>query len=148
MPVPTAYTEAALRTFMVTDLSDVGVILGWTTATLEVSEAVYDVALWLGVSDVASYTASMDTLRKLARVAIWRAAVKALGARYTFAEDQQSFQRSDLQKHAREALALAEADAATTGLVPGYSIGVDTLVYPSADPYAYYDDDARVVVTP
>ena len=148
MPPPTSYTEPELVEFMVTDLGDVATVLDWTGTALPLTEAAYDVAHWLGVSDVAAYTASAQTVRKLARYAAWSQALKSLGARYDVSEDGQSYKRSDLYKHAAAVLAQARDEAIETGLLPGYSIGRDTLLYPSADPYTYYPDEYRVVVTP
>ena len=148
MPPPTSYTEPQLVEFMVTDLGAVATSLEWDGTSLQLTEAAYDVAHWLGVSDVADYTTSAQTVRKLARYAAWTHALKSLAAHIDVAEDGQTYKESDLYKHAAAVLAQARDEAIETGLLPGYSIGRDTLLYPSADPYTYYPDEDRVVVTP
>jgi hypothetical protein len=141
MPVPTAYTEAQLRTYLVTELSDVGTVLGWTDATTEVQEAVYDTAFALGVSDVADST-DAAAVRALGALMIWRRATRALASRFDFSEDGQSFHRAQLHRHAQAML--TDAERAAMLYDPAYRVGVDTVIH-IHDPYAYVPDDVRVL---
>jgi hypothetical protein len=139
MPVPTAYTEATLGEFLVDALGDLAAVLGWTLASMQVQRAVTDTERLLGVADVAT-APNAAQVEAFGAVAILRRAVVSLGARYTLSEDQQSYHRSDLLKHAQAALALAEQHAAVYGL-GGSTVQVGRLDY-LHDPYAVRAEDA------
>lgn len=133
MPVPASYSEATALTFMVTELSDVGTALGWTTATAQLEEALYDALFgYFGGSGVIADATDLRQLRALLRVAAWRAAVKALAAQMQFSADGQSVSRQQLQEMALKALALAETDAQQFG--GSAAIRVDSVTF-NDDPY-------------
>lgn len=136
MPVPTSLTETQLKTFLVTELGDVGTALGWTTTTPQLVQAVSDAEVLLGVSDVATET-NIPRAWAAGRVAIWRAAIRSLGAQFQYSADGQSYSRQQLQAMAKDSLAMAEADLAEQG--GGASIKVDRVTY--ADPYAALPDE-------
>jgi hypothetical protein len=142
MPAPTTYTESTLAPYLALDLGDVGCVLHWDEAHPQVRQAVNDTARLLGVADVAD-AVEAGKVERLGAVAVWRRAVKSLGARITISEDQQRFEQGDLQKMAQASLQLAESAAAAD--LPEYQIRVDTLTYASGDPYAYAADSARVL---
>jgi hypothetical protein len=75
MLAPTAYTGPELVSYLVTELSEVGTILGWTEATPQVHEAVYDTAFALGVTDVAD-ASSAQAVRAVGAVMAWRRAIR------------------------------------------------------------------------
>lgn len=145
--IPVSYTEAELSTLMITQLSAIAGVLGWTTSTAEVADAVIDTLLaYFGTAGTNSVIANATDIRKLrvlAYRAIWRAAVAALTAKYTFSTDGQSFQRSDMMKRAAEMLEKAEADAAVFDTSTAPTVGVTTFRYP-ADPYSYLPDEMRI----
>ena len=129
MPSPTAYNETELAAFVVAELSDVGKALSWSADTVQVTEAVNDVMLILGLDDLTEAT-SIRAVRATARVAGWRAAAKATAAQFTFSrENGVKYDRSDLQKMALQALSVAEAEAAELieddggGINPGVKVG-------------------------
>jgi len=140
-PVPTAYTETTLKTFLVADLSTTATALGWTTSTTQVVQAVYDAERLLGVSDVAN-ASDAGAVEALGRVAIWRQAVKALVNRYDLTTVGQALKRSQHYDHAVAMLAFAEQDA--MAYLPIYRVGVDAVIYPQ-DPYQYYPDSIRTI---
>lgn len=142
MPVPLSYTEGACATYLALELGDVGTVLGWSPDHPQIQQAVQDTARLLGVTTV-SVAPNAATVERLGAVAVWRRAVKSLGARVTVTEDGQKFDQSDLQKMAQASLLLAESAAAAD--LPEYQIRVDTLTYASGDPYAYAPIESRVL---
>lgn len=147
MPVVSSYTEATLREFLATELGDMATLLGWDAGHVQIDAALVDATRLLGVTDVAE-APDAAKVERLAAVAVWRRAVKSLGARYTFATDNGlRYEREPLQKHAKDSLALVESLAAAdlAAVDPAYRIRVDTLTYPSADSYAYYPDELRTL---
>lgn len=146
MPVPTSYTEDQLKTFMVASLADVATVLGWSVATAQVVEAVYDAlfAYFGGTGAIADAT-DMPKLRAAARVAAWRAAVGALAAKYDVTLDSQSFRRGSLLANAEKALEKAEREATALGV--GSTVGV-VLTVKHTDPYraAAVDEYGTVAV--
>lgn len=145
MPVSASYTEGTLAAFMVTELSDIGTALGWSTTTDQLFEAVNDALYgYFGTSVQPIANASnMPKLRALARVAAWKAAIKALASRYQFSTDGQSFQRQQMQDMAKNALAEAEREAAAYGL-PEYSATIDKVSRPH-DPYTWVPYGDRTI---
>jgi hypothetical protein len=145
MPPPSSYTEAELKTFIVTTLGEVGTILGWTTATTLVTEAVNDTLLALGVSDISSVSGAtaIQQLRAMAAVSAWRAALGSLAARYDFADGDQDRKRSQVHKMILESLSLAESNAAAVGVGVAGTIPRQSLVY-TEDPYSPLPLDTAV----
>lgn len=146
MSVPTSYTEDQLKTFMVTSLADVTTVLGWTVATAQVVEAVYDALFaYFGGSGAIADATNVPKLRAAARVAVWRAAVGALAAKYDVTLDSQSFRRGSLLAQARQALTVAEREATALGV--GTDVGV-VLRVAHTDPYraAAVDEYGTVAV--
>lgn len=143
MPVPTTYSEAEIKTLMVTTLGTVAAALSWTTATPAIQESVYDAAILLGVSDVADAT-DIAKLRAAARLAVWRAAVGALAGMTTFSSAGSSYNLSDLQRQAKESLAVAEREAAVHGVDPAMAARVDHIRW-RHDPYATLNDELRTI---
>jgi hypothetical protein len=141
MPAPMAYTEPELGQFLAEELTDIGTVLDWDGEHAQVRRAVRDTARLLGLTDVADATNAAQ-VERVGAVAIWRRACLALASRYTVAEDQQSFQRSDLYKHATANLARVEA--AAMGDLPEYQAHVSRIQH-TADPYAYLPDALRTL---
>jgi gamma-glutamyl:cysteine ligase YbdK (ATP-grasp superfamily) len=139
MTVPSSYTEANLKSLMVAELGNVGAVLGWTTATAQIQEAVYDALIAYGVSAIADAT-DANKLRAVAKREAWRAAVNGLVTLVTFSVDGESVNRSDYLKNAREALELAEVVAASYG-VSDVSVSVSSVIV-AGNPYDYSSLDA------
>lgn len=139
MTVPASYTESALKTLMVAELGAIGGVLGWTTATTQIQEAVYDALIAYGVSAIADAT-NANMLRAVAKREAWRAAVKSLAALVSFSVDGERVDRSDYLKHAYEALALAEVAAGAYG-VSDLVVSVSSVVV-AGNPYDYSSLDA------
>jgi hypothetical protein len=137
MPVPTAYTEADLALYVERLLGPIAAALGWTAADGDFDEVLVDAMLDYGVSSIGAITWNATTLvavRTLVARAAWRRAVGALAAGFDFSIDQQSFSRSQRQKMAQAALALAEQQA-----LPYAADRPDVLITSVAhrgDPYA------------
>lgn len=115
MPVPAFYSEASLAAFMVVELGTVADALGWVPGTPRVEYAVQDVAVVLGVADVATVT-DIASLRALARLEIWRAARAGLVDRYRVSIDGQALDRQQMFEHVTAMLAEAEQQAAAVGV--------------------------------
>lgn len=144
--IPTAYTEGEIAAYMITSLTKVAGVLEWTASSGEVLDAVIETLLAYfgeaGAESTIDHATDIRKLRVLARRAIWRAAVVALGTEYTFSTDGQSFQRSDMAKYASAMLATAEADAAAFDTGTAQPITMMTLRYP-ADPYIVIPPEER-----
>lgn len=135
MTAPTTYTTQELAEYMHTVLGDVAAALGWS-APDSYTEAINETLLTYGVSDIADAT-DIRKLRAIARVEAWKLAVGSLAARYDFGlADRQEFKRSQMLAGAKEALALAQADAASLGVGggPQQVVGRTRLRYIN-DPY-------------
>ena len=140
MAAPTTYTEGQLMLYMVAVLGETADVLGWRRADGDYVETVNDVIIDYGVDAIADAT-DIAKLRALARRAIWKAAVAGLTPRYDFSTDGQSFQRSQMLTHAKEALARAEADALVYGFA-GYDVRVDRVLHKN-DPYVHLPEEVR-----
>lgn len=144
MPIPTAYSEAELAQFAVTQLGDLATALGWVPETPQVAEAVNDALVgYFGGSGAIADATDVPKLRALGRVAVWRAAARATAGHYRFGADQMSFDRQQVHEHAVAMLGEAEREAAVFG-VGAYALVV-TPVQHTADPYAYVPDELRVL---
>lgn len=136
MPAPASYNETTLAAYMVQTLGDLATTLGITTAAM--AEAVIDVALACGVTDVADAT-DVAQVRALARVAALRRAQTAAASWYDFAADGGDYKRSQVMAQLDSLLKAAEADAMNYS--ESYAVGVGTLSY-AGDPYDWDADGA------
>jgi hypothetical protein len=112
MPPATAYTESTLASYLDDALGPMADVLGWSTSANSYNLPISRTLRALGLSDVTVVTAAAD-LAALEAVALretWRLVVQHLATRYDFSRDQQSLSRSQMQKMAKEALQIAEAD--------------------------------------
>lgn len=136
MPVPTSYTEESLAVFMDATLGEVADLLGWSAngvTTGSYGSAVEDALVACGVKTIDQIT-NVAKLRAAAKVSAWTLACTALLTRYDFQSEQQSFRRSQMVDNAKVQLARAESEAATYGVIPGWSVEASPLVHDN-DPY-------------
>lgn len=145
MALPTSYTDATIKAYMVTYLGALATALGLTSASFD--EAANDLLLAYGVSDFALAT-DVVKLRALAKVAAVRHAQTVVATWYDFSADGASFSRSQVQSALAKMLVTAEGDAMTYG--PAYAISAGSMSYPD-DPYpltvvdSTVNDDSEVV---
>jgi hypothetical protein len=140
MPLPNSYTEPTFKVYLIAVLSNVATVLGWTTSTPEVEEAVTDTELALGVADIVAAT-DIAAVRVLGERAILRRAQTALAPLYDLVEEQQQFRRSQAFQAVSKRLAAVETQALRYDTA-GYAVGVGQRTYPG-DPYSYLPDEAR-----
>lgn len=136
MPVPASYTEASLAVFMDAVLGEVADLLGWSAngiTTGSYGSAVEDALVACGVDSIDQVT-NVPKLRAAAKVAAWTLACTSLLTRYDFQSEQQNFRRSQMVENAKVQLARAESEAATYGVIPGWSVEASPLVHDN-DPY-------------
>lgn len=113
MPAPAAYTETTLAEYMRDTLKNVAVDLGWTDVTPTTGhfrKPVSDVAVKLGVANVAESTAPVELIQLHARVAAWQEAVEAYTTAYYMGGLARSLRRDQLWDHARAMLAQAQLE--------------------------------------
>jgi hypothetical protein len=144
MPVATAYTESTLASYLDDALGPMAAVLGWSVSANSYNLPISRAMRALGLYDVTTVTAAADlaALEAVATREAWRLVVQHLATRYDFSRDQQSLSRSQMQKMAKEALQIAEADTVLTLAAPGVtlvtpgraSVTFDVLDYPT-DPY-------------
>lgn len=79
MPAPLSYSEVDLAAFMVDELADVAVALGWTATTPRLVRALYAVERACGVADIGAAIDPAQVEALAAREA-WRAAMGAAAA--------------------------------------------------------------------
>lgn len=145
MALPTSYTDATLKSYMLASLGAIGSTLGLTVASFD--EAVNDILLAYGAATVALAT-DITKLRALARVAAIRQARTVAATWYDFSADGASFSRSQVLAALDGMLAMAEADAMPYSA--SYAIGVGSMSYPD-DPYPLTvidwaeNDDSEIV---
>lgn len=138
MALPSSYTEASLKTYMLTCLGGLGTVLGLTTDSF--AEAVNDVLAAYGVADIANAT-DIPKLRALAKVAAARTAQNTAAGWYDFKADGGDYSRSQVAAQVAKMLVQAEAEALPYTDV--YTIGTGTLTYAN-DPYPFdAADDAE-----
>jgi hypothetical protein len=149
MPVATSYSEATLAAYLDDALGPMADVLGWSVGANSYNLPISRAMRALGLSDVTTVTAAAD-LAALEAVALreaWRLVVQHLATRYDFSRDQQSLSRSQMQKMAKEALQIAEADTVLALAASGVtlvasgraSVTFDALDYPT-DPYGVRAD--------
>lgn len=135
MPVPTAYTEEELASFMHVTLSRVAVVFEFNAAT-SYAEAIISTLLAYGVDDIALAT-DMKKLRALARREAWRlASDTAASFNDHTIEGSGQFNLSELHKQINVNLGRAESDASPYD-AHGYRVTVSKVRYSDA-----YSDDA------
>lgn len=128
MPVPSAYTETELSQFMIDTLGDVASVINRTSIG-DYEEEVIDALLLYGVTTVAD-ASNIAKIRACAKVAAWRKALTNLITRYNFQTDQQRFERIEMAKMARNALLMAEEEAASHGAILGSTVEVGAFSFP------------------
>lgn len=99
------YTEITFADFLIVILGEVAPLLDWHGLAQDpVQEALNDTLLALATEDITTITdlAGVAKLRAFGRVAIWRAAVDSLAARYDVADNGQDLKRSQIQKMAQD----------------------------------------------
>lgn len=137
MAIPTSYTEATLKGYMLATLSDLGTVLGLATSNFD--EAFNDALLAYGVTDIANAT-DIPKLRAFAKVEAWKVAVNAASGRIDWSEAGASFKQSQYRTAARDGLALAQSEAAQYGGgMAGYEVTVGQMVL--HDPYAWSEEE-------
>ena len=109
MAAPTSYTEAQLAEYMVSSLGETATILGLTSASDAIIDAVYDVASVFGVADVVSIT-DMKALRPTARYYALNTALAFATSVYDFAVDGRQFNRGDILDNINKALKVAASN--------------------------------------
>jgi hypothetical protein len=94
-------------------------------------EAVHDVTLACGVSDIADAT-DVTKIRALARVAALQVAQTTAATYYDFGADGGDYKRSQVM--AQLATLLTNAETAAFAYAPNYGLEIGTIIY-TADPY-------------
>lgn len=137
MPLPTAYTDTTLATYLHSLAPDLLTSLGWSVAGGSYAEIINDTLLAYGVADLSQAT-NIGKLRAVARYALWTAVLDALaGNRFDFSADGSQFSRSQIYTQARQQQMLAKAEAARYG-----GIGSAFAMYNvtrAHDPYLAHD---------
>ena len=145
MALPTIYTDATLKSYMLAYLGASGTTLGLTVDSF--AESINDVLLAYGVTTLALAT-DVAKVRALARVAAVQTAQTVAATWYDFTADGASFSRSQVVKALASLLTLAESEAMSYSAT--YTIGVGSMSYP-ADPYPLpvtdwtANDDSEVI---
>ena len=129
MPLPTSYNEATLAAYMVTALGDLAATLDLDED--DMAEAIGDVTLACGATDIASVT-DVAKVRALGKVAALRVASITAAGWYDFAADGGDYKRSQVQAQIARLLDSAENAAMVYG--PGWAVETGTVHYVD-DPY-------------
>ena len=128
MAIPSSYTEAELKTYMVSCLGDVATVLGVTVDDLD--EAVNDVLIAYGITDIAN-AADIAKLRALAKAQAWTVASTNAAALHDIKDADVTYSLSQLRMNIAGNLYSAKLDASLwTG---GWSISVSP--FPQQHPY-------------
>lgn len=148
MALPTSYTEAALKTYADGEhvLGKIADIFRWTVAGGDYDEIVNDALGLYGENTIANITGveNVKKLRAATRVAAWRAALQAATVYYDYRDmSGNNWTRSQLMKHIKDALALAESDAQALDVLDTYEVDIVHADYAQADPYSSLDWDDR-----
>ena len=131
MPVPTVYSEAALKSYMLVVTGNLGTVLGLSEG--DFNEAVNDTLLAYDTSTIAGAT-DIAKLRALAKVQAWRVAKAKAAGKTDFTADGATFKRSQLMQQAQAGLEMAENEAISYGSYTGYAMTASGFVY-VGDPY-------------
>lgn len=129
MTYPTEYTEATLKTFMVTQLGSVATVLGITTALL--AEAVNDVLTRLEIDDIAD-AADMAAVRAIATARAWEYALAEASVHVDVNDGEASFSSSQMLDGIKANL--AQAERAASEFDATMQLTITTLDYVN-DPY-------------
>lgn len=139
MTAPTSYTETTLAIYMHTVLGPVATAMGWELPTLSAGDyenAVHEVEIALGVTDVAGYN-DMKKIRALAKREAWQMVVNAMTLAISFSADGASFENNQGYEQALKNLTQAQAECIAQGVGgDGYDVHIDS-VRSRHDPYDY-----------
>jgi len=140
MAAPASYSESSLLRYMDDVLGAVADALGWTAASIEITEALNETLLAYGVSDVTGIAgiSNLRKLRALARREAWRAAMTEAAADYDFENEAGVMKRSQVFAQAQKAYVQAANEALIYD--DQYNVAIETVAY--ADPYLAPDEDA------
>jgi len=140
MVAPASYSETTLILYMHNALASVSDALGWTASSVELQEALNEVLLAYGVSDVTGIAgiSNLRKLRALARREAWRAAMTEAAADYDFENEAGVMKRSQVFAQAQKAYVQAANEALIYD--DQYNVAIETVAY--ADPYLAPDEDA------
>ena len=144
MPAPTAYTEATLKTLMVTELGSTATALGLTTASAQITDAVYAAERLVGAA-VADQT-DLAKLEAIARWQAWLVAEAMAANQYDLSSSGDSLKRSQWFAHIQSRLARAEAAASRYSEVADALAGAGSVAYvgsvsTSGSPYGWPSDE-------
>lgn len=90
MPAPTSYTESTLKEYLIREvLVQVATKLGWTTASVEITNAVNETMLALNSTDLAEFDTPVliRKLRAFARREAWLQAAQVTAAKINLSAD-------------------------------------------------------------
>lgn len=139
MPIPTAYTEGELATYMHATLGELATWLGLLPNTTSYEQQITDSLIAYGVSDIGS-AADIAKLRAVAKREAWRMAMERTAIAYNISADDQRFDREKIHEHCKNMYNLAASAAAQyVGDDPSYSVQIYTMVDPN-DPYKPVDE--------
>ncbi|MCA9936192.1 MAG: hypothetical protein H6662_15605 [Ardenticatenaceae bacterium] len=112
MTVPSAYSEATLKTYLHGILSRGGIAatLDWQIEAGSYDEIITDTLLAYGVDDIAEAT-DVAKLRALARLALWEAVETAVPLEINYTADGATFNREAIFQHVQTMLQRARLDA-------------------------------------
>jgi len=136
MAVPTAYTEDEFAGFLHGELGDVAAALDWSVASGDYDEIINETLISYDADDIADVD-EIGRLRALGRVALWKAALYSLAARYDFEADGGRYDRSQMHDMAKRNLMMAEDDALR--YADWYVIEHTAIQYD--DPYTYDEEE-------
>lgn len=114
MPAPTTYDETTLTQYMLDITTKAAINMGWSDPTLnaDFTEAVNEVAIQVGVADIADFVGNIELIRLHGRVEIWRAVMAGNVPAYDIGGTLEVLRRSQMFDHARLMFLDAEADLA------------------------------------
>lgn len=107
--LPSDYTDATLTAFILRELGDVALALGWSSQE-DIRHAIHRTLRLYGVASVALATDAAK-LEALAALEAWRAASKSAAGRYNFEEAGAKYDRAALHTQIQKELVRAQADA-------------------------------------
>lgn len=139
MGAPTSYTETTLKQFMIDELGAVATLLGLTTASTKIVNAVTFVERILDAS-VADVT-ELAKLEDIARWRAWHTARATAVGQYDLSSSGDSLKRSQVWDHLVGMLAEAEAAVMqyeeVAPLLAGASFAYVESLSTAASPYAW-----------
>ena len=135
MTVKTSYSDATLLTYMISVLGSAGDVLGLTTASTIIVEAMDDILFDYGVTATANAT-DIKKLRTLARFHSWKSAKAEASLDYDFSDAGASYKRSQMFDHVVKQYLQARRDAML--YLPDYQVESDELNW-TGDPLEYHE---------